>query len=38
MVIRNISKMCWWNDQGHEVCDQDFGDRDVGPVMLLVPH
>ena len=36
MVIRNPGKMCCWNDQGHRVYDQDFGNQDVGPMMLLV--
>ena len=30
--------MCCWNDQGHRVCDQDFGNQDIGPMMFLVPQ
>ena len=36
MVIGNPGKICCWNGKDHGVCDQDFGDLDVGLVMFLV--
>ena len=36
VVIRNPGEMCCWNDLGHGVCDQNFGNQDVGPVKFLV--
>ena len=35
-VIENPGKLCCGNDQGHGVCDQDLGDKDVGLVMFWV--
>ena len=36
MVIENPGKMCCWNDQGHRVSNQDFGDQHIGPMIILV--
>ena len=35
VVIKNPGEMCCWNDQGHRVCDQDFGTK-TDPIMFLI--